>query len=79
MFLKAYFNFFMANKRARFFINVKLTKKIITNHDNGVRISHLTKQYNFKKSTISTIIKNKERITAAKVAKGKTVSSRYDK
>ena len=50
-----------------------MKKEIITKHENGVRVSDLAAEYGMAKSTIPTIIKNKEVIKRADVAKGVTV------
>ena len=50
-------------------------KKIIAEHENGVRISDFSSKYCMPKSTISTFLKNNEIIKAANVAKGSTVIS----
>lgn len=52
---------------------IELKKEIIAKHENGVRVSDLAKQYGMPKSTVSTILKTKEVIKAANVAKGVTV------
>ncbi|KAK7070397.1 hypothetical protein SK128_017324 [Halocaridina rubra] len=49
-------------------ITVEPKKEIIAKHENGVRVSDLATQYNFTKSTICTILKNKEILKAADVA-----------
>ena len=55
---------------------VEVKIEIITKHENGVRVSDLAAEYGMAKSTISTIIKNKEVIIRADVAKGVTVISK---
>ena len=52
---------------------IQIKKEIITKHENGVRVSDLAAEYGMAKSTISTIIKNKEVIKGADVAEGVTV------
>ena len=54
-----------------------MKKKIITKHENGVRVSDLAAEYGIEKLTISRTIniKNKEVIKGADVAKGVTVLS----
>ena len=47
---------------------MELKKEIIAKFDNGVRVSDLAAQYNMKKFTISTFLKNKEAIKEADVA-----------
>ena len=49
---------------------VELKKELITKWEKGTRVSDLTVQYGMAKSTISAIIKNREAIKAADVAKG---------
>jgi cyanate lyase len=44
-------------------------KQIIAKHENGVRVSDLTTQFGIAKSTICTILKNKETIKGANVAR----------
>ncbi|XP_059558184.1 tigger transposable element-derived protein 1-like isoform X1 [Myotis daubentonii] len=52
---------------------IELKKEIIANYDKGVRVSDLATKYGMAKSTISTILKHKEAIKKADVAKGVTV------
>ena len=40
--------------------SVEVKKEIITKHENGVRVSDLAAEYGIAKSTLSTIIKNRE-------------------
>ena len=54
-------------------ITIEVKKEVIAKHENGVRVSDLATQFGMAKSTISTILKNKETIKAADVAKGVTV------
>ena len=54
-------------KTTRATLGVK--KEIITEHENGVRVSDLASKYGMPKSTIQTFLKNKERIKAVNVAK----------
>lgn len=49
---------------------IELKKEIIAQYERGIRVSELALQYGMAKSTISTIIKHKETIKAADVAKG---------
>nr|XP_061806456.1 tigger transposable element-derived protein 1-like [Nerophis lumbriciformis] len=56
---------------------IELKKELIAKFESGTRVSDLATQYNMAKSTISTILKKKEAIKAADVAKGvKTLTSR---
>ena len=55
---------------------VEVKKEIITKHENGVCVSDLAAEYGMAKSTISTIVKNKEVIKGADVAKGVTGTSK---
>lgn len=56
---------------------IALKKELIAKWERGTRVSDLAVQYNMAKSTVSTILKRKEAIKAADVAKGvKTLSSR---
>jgi len=48
-------------------------KEIIAKHENGVRVSDLATQFGITKSTICTILKNRETIKKADVARGVTV------
>jgi len=50
-----------------------LRKKEIAKHENGVRVSDLATQFGMAKSTICTILKNRETIKKADVARGVTV------
>nr|KAF6463386.1 tigger transposable element derived 1 [Molossus molossus] len=49
---------------------IELKKEIIAKYDRGVRVSDLAIEYGMAKSTISTILKHKEAIKSADVAKG---------
>ena len=55
-------------KNTKIMIDVK--KEIITKHENGVRASDLATQFGMAKSTICTILKNRETIKKADVARG---------
>ena len=56
---------------------VELKKELITKWEKGTRLSDLAFQYGIDKSTISTIMKNREAIKATDVAKGvKPLTSR---
>ena len=57
-------------------ITIDEKKEIIEKHERGVRVSDLSAQYKMAKSTISTILKNKEAIKAANVCKGVTCLSK---
>ena len=48
-------------------------KEIIAKHENGVRVSDLTTQFGMAKSTICTILKNRETVKKSDVARGVTV------
>ncbi|XP_077430599.1 uncharacterized protein LOC144057165 [Vanacampus margaritifer] len=64
-------------KRKNVMTTIALKKELIAKWECGTRVSDLAVQYNMAKSTISTILKRKEAIKAADVAKGvKTLSSR---
>ncbi|XP_077583258.1 uncharacterized protein LOC144203607 [Stigmatopora nigra] len=64
-------------KRKNVMTTIALKKELIAKWERGTRVSDLAIQYNMAKSTISTILKRKEAIKAADVAKGvKTLSSR---
>ena len=52
---------------------IELKMEIITNFENGSRVSVLAAQCNTAKSTISIFHRNKEAIKAANVAKGVTI------
>jgi transposase-like protein len=49
-------------KRKMTRITKEVKKEIITKHENGVRVSDLATQFGMAKSTIRTILKNKETI-----------------
>ena len=49
---------------------VGLKKELITQWEKGTRVSDLAVQYGMAQSTISNILKNRDAITAADVAKG---------
>jgi hypothetical protein len=48
---------------------IDVKKQIITKHKNGVRVSDLGTQFGMAKSTICTILKNREIIKKANVAR----------
>ena len=52
---------------------IDVKKEIIAKHENGVRVSDLATQFGMAKSTICTILKNREKIKKADVASGVTV------
>jgi len=52
---------------------IDVKKEIIAKHENGVRVSDLATQFGITKSTICTILKNRETIKKADVARGVTV------
>jgi len=52
---------------------IEVKKEIIRKHENGVCVSDLALQFGLAKSSICTILKNKEAIKDANVAKGVTV------
>jgi transposase-like protein len=54
-------------------ITIEVKKEIIAKHENGVRVSDLATQFGVAKSTISTILKNKETIKGASVEREVTV------
>lgn len=57
------------NERA----TIEVKKKLIAKHESGVRLSDLSTMFKMPKSTICTILKRKEVIKAADVAKGVTI------
>lgn len=57
-------------------ITIEQKKEIIEKHERGVRLCDLASQYQYAKSTIATILKNKEAIKGACVAKGVSVLSK---
>lgn len=60
-------------KRKMTRITIEVKKEIIAKHENGFRVSDLATQFGMAKSTICTILKNKETIKGADVARGVTV------
>ena len=58
-------------KNSNIMIDVK--KEIIAKHENGVRVSDLATQFGMAKSTICTVLKNRETVKKADVARGVTV------
>jgi len=60
-------------KRKNTNIMIDIKKEIIAKHENGVRVSDLATQFGMTKSTIFTILKNRETIKKADVARGVTV------
>ncbi|XP_061899525.1 tigger transposable element-derived protein 1-like [Entelurus aequoreus] len=57
-------------KRTNVTRTIELKKELIAKFESGARVSDLAAQYKMAKSTISTILKRKEAIKAADVAKG---------
>ncbi|KAM6459100.1 tigger transposable element-derived protein 1-like [Liasis olivaceus] len=53
-------------------ITIELKKEIVEKHDRGIRVTDLGSEYKMAKSTISTVLKNKDAIKGADVAKGVT-------
>ena len=60
-------------KRKNTNIMIDAKKEIIAEHENGVRLSDLAAQFGMAKSTICTVLRNRERIKKADVARGVTV------
>ena len=60
-------------KRKNTNIMIDVKKEIITKHENGVRASDLATQFGMAKSTICTILKNRETIKKADVAREVTI------
>jgi len=60
-------------KRKNTNIMIDVKKEIIAKHENCVRVSDLATQFGMAKSTICTILKNRESIKKADVARGVTV------
>ena len=58
------------SKRKIIMTMVEMKKELITKWEKGTRVSDLAVQYGMAKSTISTVLKNREAIKAAEVAKG---------
>ena len=56
-------------KRMSIMTTIELKKELITKWEKGTRVSDLAIQYSKAKSTISTILKNREAIKAVEVAK----------
>ncbi|KAM6468471.1 tigger transposable element-derived protein 1-like [Liasis olivaceus] len=54
-------------------ITIELKKEIVEKHEHGIRVTDLASEYKMPKSTISTILKNKDAIKGADVAKGVTM------
>jgi len=52
---------------------IDVKKEIIAKHENGVRVSDLATQFGMAKSTICTILENRETIKKADVTRGVTV------
>ena len=60
-------------KRKNTNIMIDVKKEIIAKHEKGVRVSDLATQFGIAKSTICTILKIRETIKKADVARGVTV------
>ncbi|KAJ7338433.1 hypothetical protein JRQ81_012087, partial [Phrynocephalus forsythii] len=61
------------SKSKRRIISLELKKEIISWYENGARLMDLSKQYDMPRTTIATIIKNKDMIKEADVAKGVSI------
>jgi len=60
-------------KRKNTNIMIDVKKEIVAKHENGVRVSDLATQFGMAKSTICTVLKNRETVKKADVARGVTV------
>jgi len=60
-------------KRKNTNIIIDVKKEILVEHEKGVRVSDLATQFGMRKWTICTILKNRETIKKADVARGVTV------
>jgi len=60
------------SKRKSVRTTIELKKELIAKHESGTRVSDLAAMFELPKSTVCTILKNKEAIKAADVAKGVT-------
>ena len=58
------------HNRVRKLINLDIKKEIISRQESGKSVRDLSAEYGIAQSTISTILKNKEEIKSAQVAKG---------
>ena len=56
--------------------SIEFKKELIVKYESGVRVSALAKEFGMAKSTISTILKNKDKVKASDVAKGSSVFSK---
>ncbi|KAF7235332.1 Tigger transposable element-derived protein 1 [Varanus komodoensis] len=57
-------------------ITIELKKEIVEKHERGIRVTDLALEYKMAKSTISTILKRKDAIKRANLAKGVTLFSK---
>ena len=55
---------------------IEFKKELIAKYESGVRVSVLAKEFGMAKSTISTILNNKDQLKASDVAKGSSVLSK---
>ena len=55
---------------------IEFKKELIAKYESGVRVSDLAKEFGMAKSTVSTILKNKDQLKASDVAKGSSVFSK---
>uniref|UniRef100_UPI0035902AD7 tigger transposable element-derived protein 1-like n=1 Tax=Myxine glutinosa TaxID=7769 RepID=UPI0035902AD7 len=60
------------NKRKAVRMTIEVKKQLIAKHEGGMRVMDLAAMFEMPKSTVCTILKNKEVIKAADVAKGVT-------
>jgi len=56
--------------RVRKPVNLDIEKEIFSKRESGKSVGDLSAKYGMAKSTISTILKNKEEIKSAQVTKG---------
>ncbi|XP_023238521.1 tigger transposable element-derived protein 1-like isoform X3 [Centruroides sculpturatus] len=58
--------------RRKVVTTIEMKKQLIMKHESGARVTDLAAMYKMPRSTVCTILKNKEAIKAANVAKGVT-------
>ena len=65
-----------AGDKKRVCKTIEFKKELIMKYESGVHVSVLAKEFDMTKSTISTILKNKDQLKASDVAKGFSVLSK---
>ncbi|BFZ12502.1 hypothetical protein BsWGS_15541 [Bradybaena similaris] len=65
-----------AEKKKRVVLSIETKQEIINKYEKGIRLVDLAKEYGHNPSTIGTILKQKEALTAATLSKGLSIMSK---